>query len=421
MWIEPEKALWKPGTRQEISLAWKQVERLLSDPLFNRSRRFSSLLHFIVEHTLNGDNDSLKERILGIKVFGRKPDYDSARDPIVRVTVAELRKRLLCYYEEPQHAEELRILLPVGSYVPQFAPPADWQAQPDDTVELLHASAEEQKDTVVETQAFPTGNQPPVLSNFRKYPIAWIAVVLLMALAIPASLRFFYAPDALQAFWKPVMDAQGAILICIADQPVHGEGLMDASDPLAATPRSGAIYVTDSTNSLQLVELTRMLETRNRSYKVQAQSATSFTDIKTSPLILIGAYNNYWTLRLTAPLRFHFANDPQIDTLWIEDRQNPTRRDWVLPARRYLRTGRDYAIIARFVSPNTGHITYVAAGLGHPSTVLAVKLLLSSDFFKEVERRAPRGWRDHNLEVVYETDAIDGVAGLYRIDAIHSW
>lgn len=421
MWIEPEKAHWKPGTKQEISLAWKQVDRLLGDPSFNRSRRYPSLLRFIVEHALCSDDDSLKERILGIEVFGRQPDYDSTRDPIVRVTVSELRKRLLQYYEEPQHAEELRILLPVGSYVPQFAPPADWQARPADTAEQLHTAGAAQKDSVVEPQASATEDYPPVLSNFRKHRMAWIAVVVLVALAIPASLRFFYAPGALQAFWEPGMDAQGSLLICIADQPVHGEALMDASDPLAATPRSGAIYVTDSTNTLQLVELTRMLETRNRSYKVQAQSATSFTDIKTSPLILIGAYNNYWTLRLTAPLRFHFANDPQIDTLWIEDRQNPTRRDWVLPARKDLRVGRDYAILARFVSPNTGHVTYVAAGLGHPGTVLAVKLLLSSDFFKEVERRAPRGWRNRNLEVVYETDAIDGVAGLYRIDAIHSW
>lgn len=98
----------------------EQLERLLASPHFHNSRRFPSLLRFVVEHVLNGQTDLLKERTLGIEVFGRSANYDTSADPIVRVTAAEVRKRIAQYYDEPGRERELRISLPSGSYVPQF-------------------------------------------------------------------------------------------------------------------------------------------------------------------------------------------------------------------------------------------------------------------------------------------------------------
>jgi hypothetical protein len=97
-----------------------ELDRLLASPFFNHSRRFPNFLRFVVEHTLAGDIDNIKERTLGIEIFGRDADYDTATDPIVRVTAAEIRKRVAQYYQDPAHNHELRISLPSGSYVPQF-------------------------------------------------------------------------------------------------------------------------------------------------------------------------------------------------------------------------------------------------------------------------------------------------------------
>src|SRR5580700_504954 len=102
----------------------RQLERLLGNPHFSHSRRFPSFLRFVVDHTLSGQTDLLKERTIGIEIFGRDADYDTSSDPIVRVTAAEIRKRIAQYYQEPGHENELRVSLPSGSYIPQFQWPA---------------------------------------------------------------------------------------------------------------------------------------------------------------------------------------------------------------------------------------------------------------------------------------------------------
>jgi len=68
------------------------LERILSSPLFRKSKRFPNLLRFVVERSLHGHSEPLKERTLGIEVFGRAPDYDTNLDPVVRTTAVEIRK-----------------------------------------------------------------------------------------------------------------------------------------------------------------------------------------------------------------------------------------------------------------------------------------------------------------------------------------
>src|SRR5438045_342561 len=64
----------------------ERLERLLGNPHFSQSRRFPSFLRFVIGQTLIGRPELLKERTLGIEIFGRDADYDTASDPIVRVT-----------------------------------------------------------------------------------------------------------------------------------------------------------------------------------------------------------------------------------------------------------------------------------------------------------------------------------------------
>src|SRR5438045_4597721 len=107
-----------------------QLTRILESPHFRNSKRSQALLRFILESALSGDHAPLKERSIGAAVFGRDVSYDTAQDPIVRNAAIEVRKRLAQYYLEPEHACELRIELPLGSYLPTFtvdAPAAEPQ------------------------------------------------------------------------------------------------------------------------------------------------------------------------------------------------------------------------------------------------------------------------------------------------------
>src|ERR1700733_6897950 len=113
------------GEHQKVDIN-RQLGRLLDNPHFSHSKRFPSFLRFIVQEELEGRGDQLKERSLGIEVFGREASYDTTSDPIVRVTAAEIRKRIAQYYQESANPNELRISLPAGSYVPHF----DWPKAP---------------------------------------------------------------------------------------------------------------------------------------------------------------------------------------------------------------------------------------------------------------------------------------------------
>src|SRR5271166_2399496 len=101
-----------------------QLDRLLAHPFFQTSKRYPAFLRYVIESTLQGRADQLKERSIGIEVFGRQPDYDTNLDHRVRTVAGEVRKRLAQYYIEPGRENEIRFDLPPGSYVPQFRRPS---------------------------------------------------------------------------------------------------------------------------------------------------------------------------------------------------------------------------------------------------------------------------------------------------------
>src|ERR1700744_2172538 len=114
-----------PENHAERAAVQAQLERILANPLFRNSKRYPNLLRYVVERTLDGHPGELKERTLGVEVFAREPDYDTNLDPVVRITAAEIRKRLAQYYQEPAHEAELRIDLPLGSYAARFQSPLE--------------------------------------------------------------------------------------------------------------------------------------------------------------------------------------------------------------------------------------------------------------------------------------------------------
>jgi len=98
----------------------RELERMLASSLFGRSEQLSRLLRFIVDRSLQGRDGELKESVIAVEVFGRRPDYELRRDPIVRTEARRLRTRLAEYYRDEGRADSWVILLPKGGYVPVF-------------------------------------------------------------------------------------------------------------------------------------------------------------------------------------------------------------------------------------------------------------------------------------------------------------
>ena len=97
-----------------------ELERVLASAGFARNERISGFLRFVVERHLAGRDQELKESVLGTEVFGRSPNYDPKRDPIVRTEAGRLRSRLIEYYAREGRDSALVIDLPKGGYVPVF-------------------------------------------------------------------------------------------------------------------------------------------------------------------------------------------------------------------------------------------------------------------------------------------------------------
>src|SRR5262252_6679726 len=97
-----------------------QLVKILASEGFARNDRISSFLRFVVEQELSGSGNQLKESVIGVEVFGRRPDYDVRQDSIVRTEAGKLRTRLSKYYANGGVADELIIDLPKGGYRPVF-------------------------------------------------------------------------------------------------------------------------------------------------------------------------------------------------------------------------------------------------------------------------------------------------------------
>ena len=107
----------------EAEAARSQLERILGSPGFARNDRLSRFLRFVVERHLEGRDQELKESVIAVEVFGRSPDFNSKRDPIVRTEAARLRARLGEYYLNGGRGDPLVIDLPKGGYTPVLRQP----------------------------------------------------------------------------------------------------------------------------------------------------------------------------------------------------------------------------------------------------------------------------------------------------------
>jgi TolB-like protein/Flp pilus assembly protein TadD len=104
----------------EAQLALRQLERVLASSGFARNERMARFLRFVVERYVAGNDNELKESVIAVEVFGRRPDHDLTRDSIVRTEAGRLRSRLHEYYTGEGKEDPLIIELPKGGYVPEF-------------------------------------------------------------------------------------------------------------------------------------------------------------------------------------------------------------------------------------------------------------------------------------------------------------
>jgi len=150
--------------------------------------------------------------------------------------------------------------------------------------------------------------------------------------------------------------------------------------------------------------------------------STTFADLRNGPVVLVGGFNNGWTMRLLGRLRYHLVRDPATRVEWIEDRENPSKRDWMIDSTTpNLKLTDDFAIISRVLDPETERMVVVAAGIMQYGTIAAGEFLTNSKYLEDLARRAPSNWQHKNMQVIITTKVINGNSGPPAIVTTHFW
>jgi hypothetical protein len=409
-----------PGTtrhsaEQEVEIR-ATLDRVLASPAFRKSEQCRRFLSYVVEHSHKGEDELLKERIIGVEVFGREADYDTAEDPVVRVRATEVRKRLAQYYGESAAESEVRIEIPSGSYRVEF----HWPAVPPTHAEL------------------PGKLRPRRVSRVA----VGLGLLALLALAVGAAVMLRSAPpDAVQQFWAPVLDSPKPVLI-YCGQPVvyflsrevhdkyrntvppdkqRGSYALTL-DPKESIRGSDVIAVTDQFvgigNAHTAALLAGLFAAKRRAVEIRYANDLSFSDLRGSPSVLIGAFSNLWTLEMQGGLRFVFEQDKGARR--IRDRSD--NRTWQLAdLAPDGKTPEDYALVSRLFDSATGQLLISAAGITQNGTRSAGEFLTNPSLMTQMLAKVPADWPKRNVQVLLHTNVYKGTPGSPKVVATHVW
>ena len=374
-------------------------ERILSDPLFSHSRRYSDLLKYIVEKTLDGQHECLKERIIGIEVFGRTPDYNTSQDATVRVAITEVRKRLVRYFEAAEHHGELRIDLPAGTYVAEFIPP--------------HVN-------------LPASKQAMQLS-WRRLPYVGVTAAVVVLVLGFWGVRQLTPSPAIDRFWAPMLEKQGPVPILMGD-PVPGEPPLPVgtSADTAASEISMARFISKQI-TFPITELNAansinsFLAQKGIHSAIRLAKSATLSELHETPVIVLGSYPNEWALRLGSGLRFRFQQNAGGSLNWIEDTSNPGKV-WAVSLNAPIKqVPSEYALITRALDATTGQWWLGIGGTTVLGTIGSYQMLLDPNAISALTSTLPRGWERKNLQIVVEFKMVDGSLGASKVVETNVW
>ena len=425
---------WHPQTQQDRDAVLHELHKVLASPHFCNSKRYPALLKYIVENTLAGKSDLLKERTLGVEVFDRPATYDTNADTVVRYTAGEVRKRLLLFYHEDGKYSNIRIFLPAGSYIPEFLSGHDKAEETGpETKPFLNAEGLEEDAARVAGSAI--ASQPGMRERSHRPEIAggiprqgrrtfinvlpWALVAVLLSVLAAAGFmwrsRDFHPLSTVDEFWAPVLRDQKTVVICTG-------GVVFAQNKYSGVITAGAngdveYPFVSMQSAAAIAEIEAAMVGSGIKTQLIAAPWSTLTDLREHSVTLIGAYNNQWTLRLLQPLRFHFLPDPAntiVDgmhpqTIWTRDQSVP------------YSNADDYALVVRYRDPTIDGWVVALAGLGRNGTEAAADFVTSPHYLELLKDQLGTGFGNRNIEVVLKVRVVEAKTGAPSIIAVHIW
>lgn len=214
----------------------------------------------------------------------------------------------------------------------------------------------------------------------------------------------------MERFWEPITATSSTVTYCVGDSQ-NGTTEYEEFNPTGALNLADVITLARSLGPVVLGKST---------FRVVSASDTDFTQLREGSIVLIGAYNNPWTLRITQDLPFGFESVTQGHK--IVDRQDPRKRSWTyqwqVPK---IELAQDYAIVARIHDNVTGEPVIILAGILAEGTEAASEVVSNPEYLNAMLEKAPQDWEQKNLEAVIETHVIEHRSGPPTVVAVETW
>jgi len=443
-------------SEQDLKAFQQHLETVISGEAFRGSQRSAQFLRYVVDRSVNGHCDELKERLIGVELFGRSPSYDTGEDAIVRVTASDVRRRLLQHYGGLGAGSEFRIRLPLGSYIPEIS-----RIARDVPVEAANAST-------VASAAPPAALAPPVALDPSPPEMDGqkpVGVEQEQAPSLPLGRRPWrqrvmllcclgLAMYGVFAQWRTTRsvsvrtDSQWGMLFgsqlntklitsdpnIVAFQTVTGHTLtlsdyanrshvpqpekmapqlMLLADEAAAVDTGVAVAVAEWMDRAQAGRLV-----------IQSARTLRFSDLlKDGNFILLGSpRSNPWVLYYSDHLDFRFFFDPASGQEIVENlrpRSGESKR--YIPTALGNATGQSYAVASYLRNPDhLGHVLLVA-GADAEGTEAVANLMTDSVALSEVMSRCglPHQTPIPNFQFLLQLNTMAGSPGHSEVLACH--
>jgi hypothetical protein len=434
------------------------LQELVSGETFRASPRSQQFLQYIVEKSIRGDFESLKERMIGIELFGRPASFDTGEDSIVRVTASDVRKRLHQHYGWHGHESALRLSIPSGSYIPEIT----WNPPP---VSAAPASISPQPDPVETPESHPVENveqkdEESAPNKFRLSAIGFsvrvnlfsiLAIILVLALTFGLGLyvqkqRTLSVKQSILP-WSALLHPGRTLQIVTSDPDFAAEqeitnqagSLADYSKGIYVPENAGiSPELRDFSNwylrgnkaadiDIRIVsDITRLAQATSTPIQIRSARSLQLSDFHTDDdFVLLGnPLSNPWAARFNDQLDFRFILGKDSRPYSIENirpqgkepaRYSPKDPQFVP---KQPSTGTDFAIVAFVGNPNQSGQVLLIAGTGPAGTEAAAQLSTNVPKLTQVLRGCDvqPGAQLHHFEILLKVDVV--ISSLSSADVI---
>lgn len=347
----------------------EELERILSSSWFRRSPKCREFLRFVVERTLAGQAESLKERTIAVEHFGKSHDIDLDRDSTVRVCARNTRSRLESYYAAGS-AGRFRIELAPGSYVPVFR-----RAGPEISPEPEPPQA-------------PASRPPRPRQPWKVAAVAGLLAVSALLALFPAKLP----GDPLTKFWEPALTAPGGVEVLIAAPPDP------APPPEPAEMEAGSVggepKSPGASQASAAAEILHFLRDRGAEARIGDYRRIREEQIPEKAVIIVGAsaFRGPHSWLKGCPIQPDTEADPPRFF-------SVSGQEWSSPS-----GGVDagYAAIYRIPAEKPRPFILLIAGLNARASEMAAGLLVQGERLAGLLRDAPSGWEKARMVLLME-------------------